>query len=522
MPTTESVFGGVSLMANLRRRHETALQEMSQAGTSGLHTMGDDLLDDQPRPRIPWWLLPFFWTWFNGKALFQFVIQTAISLRWITQRWLKKRPGAFGRVGEIIFWPVFFIWILQLAHPENPFFINDGFPWPWVGPWLIALRYGSLAGIVAALEIFGLWYLFRNSGSAPDSAFPRLYWLGGAIVTMITGEFGSIWSRQARRLKEASNYLDDRIERLTRRLYLLKLSHDELEAELIDRPGTLRDAMIDLRIKLDASVQTRLPGDRLPGAEQMMNFLAHYGHIETGGIYAYIDGPYPVIALAASIGKSVEPEADDPMVRRAVETGQSIHLLDELVDYTRRSTILVVSPILDSNGNTLGILVVNRMPFMALNQDNLRNIWTLLLTYSEFLGQRNAAVDQAQQWPSAPVGLRREFASLQRLQLDFGVQSYCVVWRIRHLQAAEFMEVIRMAHDSGDMAWTWRRAGQPTVVSLMPFMGIGQVLVEITRVRDLIKPLEERLGSAHIFTREISMAAPNAFELVRDQLEMVE
>jgi hypothetical protein len=59
-------------------------------------------------------------------------------------------------------------------------------------------------------------------------------------------------------------------------------------------------------------------------------------------------------------------------------------------------------------------------------------------------------------------------------------------------------------------------------VSLMPFMGIGQVLVEITRVRELIQPLEERLGSAHIFTREISMAAPNAFELVRDQLEMVE
>jgi hypothetical protein len=53
------------------------------------------------------------------------------------------------------------------------------------------------------------------------------------------------------RLLESLRFLDDKAERLTRRLYLLKLSHDELEYEMVDRPGTLREALIDLRVLMD-------------------------------------------------------------------------------------------------------------------------------------------------------------------------------------------------------------------------------------------------------------------------------
>jgi hypothetical protein len=75
------------------------------------------------------------------------------------------------------------------------------------------------------------------------SPFPRLYFLGGFILVLLTGEFSGLWMRRVRRAETLSNYLDERLERLTEQYYLLRLSHDRLEQELLTRPLTLRDAL---------------------------------------------------------------------------------------------------------------------------------------------------------------------------------------------------------------------------------------------------------------------------------------
>ncbi len=75
--------------------------------------------------------------------------------------------------------------------------------------------------------------------------FPQIFFLGGLITVMLVGEFSSLWRARTRRAEAVQYYLDQRLEHLIRQYYLLRLSHDRLEQELIGRPMSMRDALED-------------------------------------------------------------------------------------------------------------------------------------------------------------------------------------------------------------------------------------------------------------------------------------
>lgn len=507
----ESFLGSPSILGHLRELESTGASpfEMLRERRGGMPSAWQ---------RVSRWRRPFVFTAYLLRRAFDYLRRLVVGIRWLVRRWLRRRPGLVGQVGETVLWPLVFIWISWLSNQDNPFYVNEGFPWPWLGAWLIALRYGTLAGVVGALELLGAWYLMSGSAMA---AAPKLYFLGGGIVTMICGEFGSFWGGRAGRFREATRYLEDRIDRLTRRLYLLKLSHDELEFELIDRPGTLRDSLTELRAILESHVD----GDeRLPGAQSVLEFMAHYCQIEAGGIYEYVNtGPHAELRRVATVGSASAPEASDPMVQHAVQTGQSVHLQETLAYSSRRTSLLVVAPMQDERGETIGLLTVNRLPFMALNPDNLRNMWVLLQSYAEYLRQRALSLEYLPLWPDAPPDLRHEFAWLQRLQLDFGLQSWCLVWRAAHVNALDILEQARDEHQGGEMAWLWREGDSVSLISLLPFMGVQQVKLEVQRIKEaLSRTYGPAIGQSLVFSVEIWLGQPNAYELMREMLEYEE
>jgi polysaccharide biosynthesis protein PelD len=464
------------------------------------------------RTATPWYQKTAIFAWIVVTTLWTFVARIALGMRWGFGAWLRRHPGAMVRAAEVLLWPVFFVGVSWYSNAANPFYVNEGFPWPWLGVWLIALRYGALAGSVAALILLAAWYLI-----APAGGFPRLYFLGGTIVTLICGEFGSLWGERSTRFKEATTYLDDKIERLTRQLYLLKLSHDELEYELVDRPGTLRDALVELRALLDANDDIR---SKLPCAKAMMEFLAQYCHIEAGGLYEYLDGPRPAIRKVTTLGEVRTPDASDPMLVRAVETGQSVHLQEALVDQSRQSPLLLVAPVRDAQNNTIGVLTVDRLPFTALNPDNLRNIWVLLQAYAEYLRLSSMSRDHALDWPQAPVALRHEFAWLQRLHLDYGLQSWCVLWRCDDAQAQAVLEHIRMQHASGEMAWLVQHEGHVMLACLLPFAGIAKVKFQQQRIEESIaRSFGSQLAVGAVSAEDIWLGRADAWTMLYSRFQ---
>lgn len=120
------------------------------------------------------------------------------------------------------------IGIVWLFEPNNPLLLGYGFPWIWLVPLILALRYGTLLGAVAALVVVGAWWVFYGQGT-----FPRMYFLGGLMMMLVGGQYGDIWGARLSRARIVNGYLNDRLAALTKNHFLLRLSHERLENDLL-------------------------------------------------------------------------------------------------------------------------------------------------------------------------------------------------------------------------------------------------------------------------------------------------
>ena len=149
--------------------------------------------------------------------------------------------------------------------------------------------------------------------------FPQIYFLGGLILVMLVGEFSSLWQARTRRAETLQLYLDQRLEHLVRQYYLLRLSHDRLEQELIGRPMSMRDALSTLQEV----------GSTTQGPEALLRLLAQYCQLETAGLYAAVDDRVHLTPLA-SLGAVQPALQSDPLVQQAIESRRLCHISQAL------------------------------------------------------------------------------------------------------------------------------------------------------------------------------------------------
>lgn len=482
------------------------LRASVQAMLEGLREAPKERQAGRHRPFLP----PFVVVWRVLRGL-------ADLTRQALQHWIRHRPGRVGRVAETVLWPLLFVYLAWVSNPGNPFYIDDGFPWPWLGPWLIALRYGVGYGVAATFGLLGIW-----SWLTASPPFPRLYFLGGAITMLVAGEFGSYWRQRLLRLEQKLRVFNDKIERLTRRLYLIKRSHDELEYEMVSRPGTLREALIDLRVLMDRCVREH-PGG-LPGAQSMLDFVVHHCRVESAALYQVQMEPTRKLRQVAAVGRPVELKANDPMVVRALETGRQVHLQDALLQTARRSDLVAATPLIDMEGQPFGLMVISNMPFTALNADNLQTVAVLLESYADYLRLLLGASDLRPIWPDAPRGMMGDFAWLTRLCTDHGLESRCVVWHARHALENEILAEILTHHTRGETAWRWpvnqpQGHETPCVIALIPFSDASGVRVYKQHLLDALSRRFGDLGPEQLSAVDFALGPDHSFARLRALVE---
>ena len=444
-------------------------------------------------------------------------------LRFILQRWIRRYPGLLSRVLESALWPAVVVYLCWLSYPANPFYIDDGFPWPWVGPWLIALRYGVGYGFASVVGLLVTWSLVA---SVPD--FPRLYFLGGAIVTLIAGEFGSYWRMRMTRLQESLDFLNDKVQRITRRLYLVKLSHDELEYEMVDRPGTLRESLIQLRVLMDGQTRTgAAQSTSMPGAQVMLDFIVQQCRVDSAAIYSVRMEPHLELTQVATAGGMEAVRSDDPIIVHALETGHSVHLQDALMALSKRKQIIAVTPMISTQGQPFGLLAIGGMPFTSLNNENLQTIAVLLESYSDYLRLTLQANEILADWPEAPRSLAGEFAWLNRLRLNFGQPSRCAVWRIQHAREQEMLNHLHELHSRGETAWRWpvgrtdlsQAQSKPCVIALVPFTDEAGMRVYTQRIFDSMAKSFPDLSAEQLDVHDFALGQADSFAYLRSLAE---
>lgn len=370
----------------------------------------------------------------------------------------------------------------RLISPDDPLFIEAQFPWPWLAPIMLALRYGVLPGVMSSAILLAAWYVFQVDPVIAD--VPKLYFLGGLITVMICGEYSGLWRTRLRRITEVNAYLENRVERATRRLYLLRLSHERLEQDMLSRPATLRDAIGDLRQRINMGGQE----GPLPGAQDLLAFLAQYCQLEAAALYAPVARGSEAYRQVAAIGAPPPLRMDDPLLAHARERRQLAHIQVDELDKDHPTDHLVVVPIETGRGEHLGMLVVTRMPFFAMREDTLQMMSVLVSAYAEGTNASAEVIPLLSVVPGLPMEFAEEYVKLLRLQREFGIDSHIIVIMcFGHAERLDIFAQLKRERRVPDIVWSIESLLECSfVITLMPLAGAAAVEGFLRRIEGIL------------------------------------
>ena len=362
-------------------------------------------------------------------------------------------------LGEIVFLPLVAVALGLALNPEDPLWIQASFPWAWFAPIILALRYGPLAGIGGAGVLLLAW-LGLNVGHY--DLFPKLPFLGGLILVMLIGEFSSLWLARTRRAETVQTYLDERLEYLTHQYYLLRLSHDRLEQDLISRPMAMRDALKTLRTLTSAE------GDQRNGSATLLRLLAQYCQLEVAALYRIVDDR-PETAPLAGIGSTRPLAAEDPLVTQAMASGRLCHIGQNPELSRNDSRYIIAAPLIDLNDTLHALLVVEEMPFFSLQDETLQTINLLLGYYTDGLTMHALARPLRAAFPECPTEFAFEMQRLWHIGRDSRVGSVIVALEIlpragQHDLARQIQRLKRALDEN----WLIEGADRQVLATLMP------------------------------------------------------
>ncbi len=395
---------------------------------------------------------------------------------------LRRRVGAWLETLLIV--SIFLLagfWIDQ----NDPFFLRAEFPWLILAPLLPALRYGFHHGFLAALVLVALMALAWQSGLFTGPRFPAELAVGMLIVGMLSGEFADSYMRRLNQQRVINDYQRLRLDEFTRNYHLLKVSHDRLEHRLAASSHSLRGALLELRKHLSPGSGNDLASQ----AQRIMSLFTAYGWVQVAALYAVRNRRMVVrpLAMTGQIG-AVDPF--DPLVRRALVEGRMTTLTQERLndEDAAEQGLLAVVPLVDVSGHVWAIVCIREMPFIALQEENLR----LFAVLGGHIGDILAA---AQQQTGPDPELSAFMTDLRRALTDhrlYGLPALVVVITLPadHPDAAEMARLF--VSQSRGLDRIWQPDDEPHRLFLLMPLTHPEELVPYRNRMD--RALAERFG----------------------------
>ncbi|MDF1760414.1 MAG: PelD GGDEF domain-containing protein [Coxiellaceae bacterium] len=376
----------------------------------------------------------------------------------------------------------FFITFYAISQRGEAFYHNS--EWVWLAPILVALRYGAgLGGIACLVLVLEMAAMI----SPPPWYYPQSYYaLEGFFITLLCGQFRSIWHEKLVRSSQLLQYAQQRLEFLSRVYFMTRISHDRMEQNLISKPVTIRSAMCDLRAMIVEKGAELTP----EVAKLLLQLLSQVCSFERAGLFLVNGNTIESIPIA-DVGKIGEINVDDPLVVAALERDNFTYLAINQLSEKEVSEYLVAAPLKPYHSKPFAMLVVERMPFLSLNQDNLKALSVLLNYFSEDY----YAVEQAKEillaFPDCLSDFAVELKKLHRLRTKIGIDSCLVALFVSNESMYQsIIPALQLQQRGLDLTWVHKRELDSVLVTLMPVAETMAVEGYVRRVRTWLK--EER------------------------------
>jgi hypothetical protein len=405
------------------------------------------------------------------------------------------------------------------ARPADPLLLKASFPWLWFAPLLVALRYGVLPGLISGILLLVEWLIASAAGLYGATEFPREFFFAGTLIVLLGGQFSDVWHDRLRRIEETNLYLVERLSGLTRRHLLLNLSHDRLEQEMLARPGSLRDALVQLRA---AVVSPPLGGDTLPGLQGLLHLLVQYVNIEAAALYRLNpDGQRHLLgACMDSLGEPEPLEPGDELLQLVLETRNLAHIAALEMSLERKSNQLVVAPLVNGGGEIIAVLAVSKLPFFSLNVENLQMMSVILAYYADCVSAAPGVREIRRRLPMIPPMHAEELGRLKYIHQAFNISSHVVTLIFRGQRRIEMPSELMRIKRGLDLYWETQIDGNPAIVVLMPFSSVSAKEGFLERINAWLKT---RYGGSFelldVDIRSIDFASGDPVEALAEMLK---
>lgn len=384
---------------------------------------------------------------------------------------------------EVVALPLAGLALAVLLFRARPFTASS-YPWLWLIPFLLGLRYGLAPAVLATLVLAVAGIAVHLLGISGESV-PLIQLAGGALAALSAGQYSSSWREQVRASQARTDYAEQRLESLTRAFFITRLSHDRLEEALITQPVTLRGALEALR-GLSAEAHA---GISAVAAEALLQLLAQYCRFEAAALHLTRNGQLDDEPLAA-FGWRTQLVRTDPLLTYAMEHEQTAyHSVDQLAELERGGCYRAVFPVIDSAGEELGVLVVRDLPLLALTEENLAAAAAMLQYFADEGWAAAQTEDLRQSLPHCPDAFAHELIKLQRLHIRSGVRSTLIVLRARRDEAeASVIDALFAARRGLDLYWREPFGpSMPGMLILLPLAGPATTHGFLERIDRLLR-----------------------------------
>jgi len=345
-----------------------------------------------------------------------------------------------------------------VVNPDDICLINGQVSYILILLAVITLFHGFESGMITTgIIAFALWYAYPS--------FQYVEFLVTLMMTMIFSEFHYYWTKKIKQAELDSDYRGAKLDELSKAFYTLKISHDQLEKNYVIKPMSIRNSIetiVSKNKEIDENKDIIDKRKEYFGSFLLLlekSFNVHGGIIiyEREGISNKQFSPKTTdIVYGMGMNEIVlDDEFKDYLVNRVIDRKKPVFISDKDGEPTtledKNSNYIAVIPALEKN-KVVGVLLIEKMPYMSFNRENLTSISILLEYFFAEVRKKNILYHSSEIEVIQDQDFKFEYTRLKYLDNEYGVSSIVLVLRIdNELQATRINNKIEKMLRSLDM-----------------------------------------------------------------------
>ncbi len=283
---------------------------------------------------------------------------------------------------------------------------------------ILSLTHGFTGGLTFITSLFLVSTFFYKG-----IPFKDLLW--NLLVVLITAEFRYYWGRKFKETEVESKYIKEKLERIKKELFLLKVSHDKLELNYIVKPYSIRNAISELKRETI----------RYKKKEEVFNkflkVISENFNVTCAGIYEYKNGKF---LLISSMGDTFEVILKrDPFLEEAFKEGDVHYIPLTEISTICESNLDYLSLIFARGSEYTYLLVIKDMLLSNINEEILTAIHILFSYVVEDVEFIFHNKEKYQDITVCNIDLLREFNKMYKLFKKFNIKSTIILFSYTQL-----------------------------------------------------------------------------------------